>query len=58
VAEVTDRPSQQRREQMLTSLQVNGTSPKGVGWRACSVTATTRKAWASRARVVQQYQER
>ena len=36
------------------SSSLNGASPKGVCWRACSVTAaTTRKAWASRVRVAQ-----
>jgi hypothetical protein len=42
-----------------TSLQVKGISPGGGDRRVRSVrAATTRKAWASRARVAQRYQER
>jgi hypothetical protein len=42
-----------------SSLQVNGMSPNGAGWRACSTrAATTRKAYASMARVTHRYQER
>ncbi len=56
MAEVPGGMGKQRREQVLDLVAV---SPDGGGWQACSVTAaTTRKAWATMARVTQRYQER
>jgi hypothetical protein len=59
VAEVIDRAGDQGREQMLQLVAGQRDQPAGGGRQLRSVTAaTTRKAWASMARVTHRYQER